>query len=571
MDKRELKVSEDGTHHTLDGAPAYSRRYYHVEKFHPPGLAPVLDKSGAYHIRETGKPAYERRFLRIFGFYEGRAAVVSGEGWHHIRPDGSDLYSERYSWAGNFQEGRCTVRGTDRTYVYIDSKGARVGSDSYLYAGDFRDHVAVVRGQDGLCTHINMDGKPVHGKRFLDLDVYHKGYARARDSRGWFHVDSNGDAAYSERFAEVEPFYNGFAYVRDFSSRVGIVGENGKWIHTVASASLDERWNQLSCLLTGHWKTQIVSSAVRLGIVEALTNGPVPIGGLREDLDLDPEGMKRLVRALQVLGVVQIEDGDRVRLTDVGKLLAADEDFSLREASLSWSEWNYDAWSGAADSVRDGLPSFDVSHGKPFFDWIEEHREKAHIYHNAMARYATYDYRKIPDAHDFSEHECLMDVGGGKGILLSTILRGNENLRGVLFDLESAIANAKRYLSESGVIDRCELIGGDFFEGIPEGADAMILSRVIHDWDDAKAGLILSNCWKSLQRGGTLYLLELVMSDDPLSELGVLVSLNNFVMLGGKERTLKEYVELLGKSGFEFVRVLGVSPVSSLLIFEKGR
>ena len=106
-------VSQDATHHLAgDGRPAYQARFLEVLKFHAPGLAPVLDDSGAYHITPDGMPAYESRHTRTFGFYEGRAAVHSADGWFHVLPDGSPLYSERYAWCGNFQEGRCTVRGS---------------------------------------------------------------------------------------------------------------------------------------------------------------------------------------------------------------------------------------------------------------------------------------------------------------------------------------------------------------------------------------------------------------------------------------------------------------------------
>ena len=108
-DWRHYRISSDGTYHVCDGRPAYAERFLEVLKFHAPGLAPVLDDSGAYHITPDGLPAYEARHLRTFGFYEGRAAVHSADGWSHVLPGGSHLYSERYAWCGNFQEGRCPV------------------------------------------------------------------------------------------------------------------------------------------------------------------------------------------------------------------------------------------------------------------------------------------------------------------------------------------------------------------------------------------------------------------------------------------------------------------------------
>lgn len=108
-DWRRTRVSNDETHHLHDGAPLYAARFREVLKFHEPGLAPVRDDSGAYHIDIEGRPAYAARFARTFGFYEGLAAVEGTEGWHHVRPDGSPAYTECFAWCGNYQEGRCAA------------------------------------------------------------------------------------------------------------------------------------------------------------------------------------------------------------------------------------------------------------------------------------------------------------------------------------------------------------------------------------------------------------------------------------------------------------------------------
>ena len=118
------RISEDASHHVYRGQPAYEPRFHQVLKFHEPGLAPVLDGSGAYHIAPDGRPAYEARHTRTFGFYEGLAAVHAEDGWFHILPNGSPSYEERHSWCGNFQESRCAVRESDGDYLHIAVDGA---------------------------------------------------------------------------------------------------------------------------------------------------------------------------------------------------------------------------------------------------------------------------------------------------------------------------------------------------------------------------------------------------------------------------------------------------------------
>ena len=185
---RDYTVSTDASHHVVRGRPAYAQRFIEAQKFHEPGLAPVRDATGAYHVTLDGYPAYESRYIRTFGFYEGRAAVHTEDGWLHILPDGTLLYSELYAWCGNFQEHRCTVR-LPRWQLLPYSHRWRSGLRRTLQLRrDFRDGIAVVQRPDGMHTHIDSSGNHIHGRWFLDLDVFHKGHARACDSLGWHHV-----------------------------------------------------------------------------------------------------------------------------------------------------------------------------------------------------------------------------------------------------------------------------------------------------------------------------------------------------------------------------------------------
>jgi hypothetical protein len=220
-------VAADHSHHVLEGQPLYAERFDEVLKFHAPGLAPVRRGTEAWHINVSGNPAYTRRFRRTFGFYEDRAAVMSEAGWHHLRPNGEDLYPERYAWCGNYQGGRCTVRDGDGLYRHLDLEGQPAYPERWRYAGDYRDGIAVVQGSDGRSTHIDAAGHLLHGRWFLDLDVFHKGFARARDEAGWMHIDGLGQPLSPHRFAMVEPFYNGQARVERLDGALELIDEQG--------------------------------------------------------------------------------------------------------------------------------------------------------------------------------------------------------------------------------------------------------------------------------------------------------------------------------------------------------
>jgi len=232
----EFTVAPSGTHHLRGDGPAYAERFDEVLKFHAPGLAPVRRDEEAWHIHDDGSAAYARRFRRTFGFYDGFAAVVSGDGWHHIDLEGADAYPERYAWCGNFQGGRCAVRERNGLYLHVNVEGEPAYAERWRYAGDFRDGVAVVQGADGRSTHIDTLGRRLHDRWFLDLDVFHKGFARGRDEAGWMHVDGAGRPVYTRRFAAIEPFYNGQARVERFDGGLEVIDEGGATVIELRSA-----------------------------------------------------------------------------------------------------------------------------------------------------------------------------------------------------------------------------------------------------------------------------------------------------------------------------------------------
>lgn len=229
---KDITVSFDETHHLYKGKPLYESRYINVIKFHPPGLAPVLDIDGAYHIHTDGSPAYSQRHRRTFGYYQERATIVNEDNWFHILPDGSRISDHNYLWCGNFQYNRCAVKDNNNKYFHIDLNGQIVYSQKYNYAGDFKDDIAVVYNNTGA-SHINKYGELTHGKYFLYLDIYHKSFARACDEKGWFHINKSGNELYSHRFKSTEVFYNGYSFSETLDGRKVIIDETGQTINRI--------------------------------------------------------------------------------------------------------------------------------------------------------------------------------------------------------------------------------------------------------------------------------------------------------------------------------------------------
>lgn len=227
---KETGLSDDFTHHVVNRKPLYSRRFIKVQKFHEPGIAPVSDKSGAYHIDVTGKPIYKQRYSETFGFYCERAAVSSENGWFHVDTKGNPVYEARYDWCGNYQEDVSTVRSFDKEYFHIDEDGNRIYPEAHCYAGDFKDGIAVIQHIDGKYSHIDKEGRLIHNVWYLDLDVYHKGFTRAKDYDGWVHIDIAGRPLYLRRYAMIEPFYNGQARIEKKDGSQGIIDDSANWL-----------------------------------------------------------------------------------------------------------------------------------------------------------------------------------------------------------------------------------------------------------------------------------------------------------------------------------------------------
>lgn len=230
-DRMQINLSEDGTSFYSGGKLMFGRKYISALKFHDPGLAPVQDETGWYHINSNGLPIYKERYAWAFGYYFNRAAVTDRNGSYHLDEHGNRSYKETYAWVGNYQEGFCVVRDLERNYFHIDLNGDRAYKGTFLYAGDFKEGYACVKTKMGW-KHIDREGKDLNGHLFKDLGVFHKRFATARDEKGWCHINKDGVAQYEQRYSAVEPFYNGIALCDDRGTKK-VIDENGCEILTI--------------------------------------------------------------------------------------------------------------------------------------------------------------------------------------------------------------------------------------------------------------------------------------------------------------------------------------------------
>lgn len=308
--------------------------------------------------------------------------------------------------------------------------------------------------------------------------------------------------------------------------------------------------------------------AAELGIPDLLKDGPQRSDELSRATGADARSLQRLLRALASLNVLEELADGRFTLTPIGEQLRGDVPGSLRAAVIFYGgRRHWTAWGSLLESVKSGNTVFGARTTSSFFEMASRDPAGAKIFNEAMAALTGPVNAGVVASYDFSGVGTLVDVGGGYGALLTSILLANPHVRGMLFDIPPVIEGARGRIAAAGLAQRCQLVDGDVFVAVPRGGDAYILKWIIHDWDDELSIAILSNCRKAMHDDGTLLLVERVIpqrvkpSADTASKL--LADLNMLLLTGGCERTEVEYRALLGAAGFALKRIVPTgTPIS---------
>jgi O-methyltransferase domain/Dimerisation domain len=317
-------------------------------------------------------------------------------------------------------------------------------------------------------------------------------------------------------------------------------------------------------LIVGAWISQAITTAADLGVADALAGGPLPIDELASKVGADPDGLRRLLRALISKGVFAQRDNGRYELTPLAELLRSDVPVSMAAtAQLVGSRQHREHWSLLTEAIKTGSSVVPALRGKTFFDYVGGDPEFGQIFNDAMTSYSGLLVGPVVGAYDFTPYSTIIDVAGGHGRLLAAILASAPNAQGVLYDQPEVIAGAASLLQEYHVAERVRLAEGSFFDGVPAGGDLYILKYIIHDWDDDAAVRILRNVRSAATAGAALLLVEWVMPEDDCESPAKWNDLGMLLINNGRERTAGEYHRLLDKAGFQMIRVVDTaSPLS---------
>lgn len=311
-------------------------------------------------------------------------------------------------------------------------------------------------------------------------------------------------------------------------------------------------------LIIGYWVSQMVFVAAKLGLADHLKDGPKSAADLARTTRMNPAMLHRLLRALASVGVFAERADGRFELTPLAATLESNAPGSMRAFALMMVErYNWDSWTELAYSIETGAVGLEKALGMKVFEYLDRNPEHARVFGESMSNLSAVENPAIVAAYDFSRFRKIIDVGGGHGSLLSAILTANPKLSGVLYDNPRVVENARKapHMTKD-VASRLEIVGGDFFEKVPDGADAHVMKYIMHDWNEERATRILSNCRKAIAKNGALLIVDTVIPPGNDPHWGKLLDLNMMVLTGGLERTEKQFGELLAKSGFELVRVV---------------
>jgi hypothetical protein len=315
-------------------------------------------------------------------------------------------------------------------------------------------------------------------------------------------------------------------------------------------------------MATGHFVPRALALAAKLGLADLLKDGPRTAGDLAVATQTHAPSLTRIVRLLVSVGVfAELPDGT-FALTPLGEPLRSDVPGSVR--ALVWlfaGVEAQDAWKDLEHCVRTGEPAYRRTlPGTDPYALLASNPELTALFDQALATFAPWRAAAVAAAYDFSELGKVVDVGGGNGALLAGILQACPSLSGVVFDQPHAAARARERVASAGLGGRCAVVAGSFFEGVPHGADAYVLSHVLVDWDDDRAALILRNCRAAMPGHGRVLILEAVYppraeATGPCREVAG-SDVNMLVCTSGRERTEEELRALLAASGFRLSRVV---------------
>jgi hypothetical protein len=328
---------------------------------------------------------------------------------------------------------------------------------------------------------------------------------------------------------------------------------------------MDSPIDRVMRLLNSYRFSQAVSVATRLGIPDLLASGAKTPEELAKLVSAQPDALYQTLRASSSCGVFAEDDKGRFTNTPMSECLRSDAPGPGRNTALLMGELFFATFGELMHSVRTGMPAFDKVFGQSFFDFLSTHKELGQLFDSQMTALYEREVDAILNAYDYPSAGRILDVGGGRGTVVRALLARFPDLKCGLFDLPAVVYRARESFVADGLSDRCTIEAGSFLEAIPSGYDTYLLKHVLHDWEDAKCIIILTNIRRAMGNDGRLLVLEHIVPSGNEPSMTKEYDLLMLALFAGMERTEAEFRKLLTKTGFELVRVVHTASLLNVL------
>jgi hypothetical protein len=319
-------------------------------------------------------------------------------------------------------------------------------------------------------------------------------------------------------------------------------------------------------MVFGYILSRALHVVAELGIADLLSSGPRPVVELARTAGAHQQSLHRLLRMLASYGVFAEAEAGCFQLTPLAATLQTQIPGSLRDRVKMYDEACWNAVGNLLHSVRTGEPAFNQVNGLPLFEHYARNPGANMRFDRGMASATTAENAAIVSSYDFNQFHRIVDVGGGLGGFLTEVLKASPALTGVLYD-QPQVVKEPEHILEAGLIDRCEIVEGNFFESVPAGADAYVLKRVLHDWNDDIAVSLLGRCREAMTRDGRVLTLDAVVPPGNQPHRSKTMDILMMALLGGRERTEQECRELYQRAGLKLTKIV---PTGSMLSIVEG-
>lgn len=312
----------------------------------------------------------------------------------------------------------------------------------------------------------------------------------------------------------------------------------------------------------GYMVSASTGVAARLKIADLIGAGPKPVAELAREAQVNEDALFRVLRALASVGIFAETEPRTFVNTPVSDKLRAGAADSVRDMVI-WltTPIHFQTYAELMHSVKTGTTAIDQVTSYECFEYFRRNPDVGEIFNKAMTGFSAMMAPLVLEAYDFSGLGTIADIAGGHGFLITSILKKHSDLRGILFDLPHVCAGGRAAVEGQGLASRCEVAEGDFFQAVP-AADSYVMKHIIHDWDDQRAIQILKNCASSMRGNGKILLVESVIAPGNDPHFAKWIDIEMLTLPSGKERSEKEFAELLAQAGLRLTRVVPTkSPV----------